>query len=166
MASGTPGVRVMAEERWTASRVEARMADAADVLKRLPEDRVQGYVSAWPEIVRSVHESFGWQEPVLKRPWPSPGSIDRMDEAMRWLAWLEPVDARIVWERAAKTRWKPICYRVGMTRATAWRHWVAGLALIALRLNGESRLPAGIRAPRAAGHRSMRANSLRIRQNA
>ena len=151
----------MAEARWTASRVEARMADAADVLKRLPEDRVQGYISAWPEIVRSVHESFGWQEPVLKRPWPSPASIDRMDEAMRWLAWLEPVDARIVWERAAKTRWKPICYRVGMTRATAWRHWVAGLALIALRLNGESRWPTGIHPPRAVGRRLMRSKSLR-----
>jgi len=154
----------MAEARWTASRVEARMADAADVLTRLPEDRVQGYISAWPEIVRSVHESFGWQEPVLRRPWPSPESIDRMDEAMRWLAWLDPVDARIVWERAAKTRWNPICYRVGMTRATAWRHWVAGLALIALRLNGESQLPTGIHAPRGDTHRSMLSKSLIIQR--
>lgn len=100
---------------------------------------------------------------MLKRPWPTPESIDRMDESMRWLRWLEPVDARIVWERAAKTRWKPICHRLGMTRATAWRHWVAGLALIAHRLNGESRRPTGIHAPRAAERRSMLSKSLRTR---
>ena len=72
----------MSNDRWTASLVEERLAEAAGVLKRLPEEKVQGYFSAWPDVVHNIHESFGWHDPVLSRPWPSPGSIDRMDEAM------------------------------------------------------------------------------------
>ncbi len=34
---------------WTPSLVEARLAEAAWVLKRLPEPRRQGYFSTWPE---------------------------------------------------------------------------------------------------------------------
>ncbi len=133
----------MAEKCWTASMVEERMAEAAHVLRSLPEERVQGYFSTWPEVVRDFWEVFGWHDAVLTPARPSPTAIDRMDETMTWLRWLDPTDAKIVWERAAKTRWKPICYRFGLARSTAWRHWVAGLALIAARLNGRPRLYTG-----------------------
>ena len=68
----------MSNDQWTASLVEERLAEAAGVLKRLPEEKVQGYFSAWPDVVHNIHESFGWHDPVLRRPWPSPGSIDRL----------------------------------------------------------------------------------------
>ena len=126
----------MGEKHWTPLLVEEQLAEAADVLKRLPEEQVQGYFSTWPEVVRSVYDAFGWHDPVLKRPWPSPASIDRMDEAMRWLRWLEPVGAKIVWSRASGKRWKPICYVAGMGRTAAWERWVMGLCVIAMRLNG------------------------------
>ena len=143
MANGKRKVRAMGENRWTASMVEERMAEAAHVLRSLPEERVQGYFSTWPEVVRDFWDAFGWHDAVLSPARPSPTAIDRMDEAMTWLRWLDPTDAKIVWERAAKTRWKPICHRFGLARSTAWRHWVAGLALIAARLNGRRRLYTG-----------------------
>ncbi len=138
----------MGEKHWTPLLVEEQLAEAADVLKRLPEEQVQGYFSTWPEVVRSVYDAFGWHDSVLKRPWPSPASIDRMDEAMRWLRWLEPADAKIVWSRASGKRWKPICYVAGMGRTAAWERWVMGLCVIAMKLNGTDipKRPARLRA--------------------
>ena len=60
-----------------------------------------------------------------------------MEETFTWLAWLEPDDARIVWMRAEGERWKPICWKGGLSRQHAWRRWVVALCLIAMRLNGE-----------------------------
>jgi hypothetical protein len=134
------GIKRVSDEHWTPSLVEARLAEAAEVLKRLPEEKVQGYFSVWPEIVRNVHEAFGWHDPVLKRPWPSPASIDRMHEAMIWLRWLEPEVAKIVWLRASGERWKSICRRVGLQRTAAHQGYLFGHCVIAWRLNGH-RLP-------------------------
>ena len=43
------------------------------------------------------------------------------EEALLWLRWLERDDARIVWLRAERTPWKPICWEMGISRATANR---------------------------------------------
>ena len=121
---------------WTPLLVEERFVEAAGVLKRLPEERVQGYFSVWPEVVRSVHDAFGWHEPVLRRPWPSPASIDRMDETISWLRWLEPDVAKIVWLRASGNRWKSICVEVGLQRTAVHQRYLFGQCVIAWRLNG------------------------------
>ncbi len=121
---------------WTPEQVEERLEEAVDVLSRLPEEKVQGYFSAWPEIVRSIHDAFGWHDPVMKRPWPSPASIDRMEEALTWIRFLELEDGKLVWARVEKTPWKQICWQFGITRTTANRRWQYGIAVITLRLNG------------------------------
>ena len=120
---------------WTASRVEEWLEAAANVLKRLPEERVRGYASAWPPIVHDLADQAE-QEPVaLRRPPPSASAITRMDEAMVWLAWLDPTDAKLVWLRASGHRWKAVCWKLGISRATAHRHWLYALSVIAWRLN-------------------------------
>ena len=121
---------------WTPTMVEERMAEAASVLDRLPEERIQGYCSAWPEVVRNVHEAFGWHDPVMMRPWPSPAAIDRMDETLTWLKWLEPDIAKIVWMRATGARWKQICWAVGLQRSAAHQRYLFGHCVIARRLSG------------------------------
>ncbi len=127
----------MTDERWTASRVEERLAEAADVLRRLPEERVQGYGSTWPAYVHDPGEAYGWDRPRLRPIPPTPRAIDRMEETLTWLRWLEPEVAKLVWARAKGERWKVICWRFGLGRTTAWERWVMGLCVIALRLNGE-----------------------------
>ena len=126
----------MAEILWTPSLVETHMVEAADVLAWLPETRMRGYISLWPPMVREFWESFGWQEAVLKRPPPSAAAIDRMDLALRWLLWLDAVDARIVWLRACGRPWKEVCWTSGLARAAAHQHWLFALCVIAWKLNG------------------------------
>jgi hypothetical protein len=43
-------VRLADDGEWTAARVEARLCEAADVMRRLPPVRVQGYFNTWPAI--------------------------------------------------------------------------------------------------------------------
>lgn len=124
---------------WTRERVEERLVEAADVLKRLPEPKVQGYFSTWPQIATEFADLVGRVDPArLRRPPPYPSAISRMEETLLWTAHLEPDDGKLVWARAEGTPWKPICWRFGMSRATASRRYEYGLSVIALRLNGES----------------------------
>ena len=53
-----------------------------------------------------------------------------------WLRWCEPADARLLWLRANRRPWKPICWELGISRATANRRWQYGIAVIVWRLNG------------------------------
>jgi hypothetical protein len=126
----------MAEPKWTPLLVEEQLAEAAEVLKRLPNVTVQGYASTWPPYVREYWESYGTAEVTLRRPPPSAASIDRMDQALTWLRWLDAIDAKIVWLRANGDRWRMVCGTVGLSRATAHRHWMFALCVIAWRLNG------------------------------
>lgn len=118
--------------RLSPTEVEERFEDAARTLRRLPAVRVRGYASAWPPIVRSAAEAYGWEPASAPRLSPSPQAISLMEETFTWLSWLkEPDDARIVWLRAEGVRWKPICWRIGLSRATAWRRWAAAMITIA-----------------------------------
>jgi hypothetical protein len=121
---------------WTPACVEARLHEAADVMQRLPEVRVQGYYSLWPTVLTEFSDLVGQEPPRLKRPPPSPSAISRMEETLGWLRWLEAEDAKLVWARSDRTPWKAICWRFGIGRATAHRRWQYGLCLIAWRLNG------------------------------
>lgn len=124
----------MADE-WTRAQVQDRLESAADVMRQLPSVKPQGYFSAWPEYHHSFADQVG-QEPRMKRPRPSPRAISEAEEAMLWLRWLEPEDAHLVWMRATGSPWKPICWRFGISRATANRRWEYGLSVIVWRLNG------------------------------
>lgn len=77
----------------------------------------------------------------MKRPWPSPAAISRMEETLDWPKLLDPLDARILWLRAGGERWKTICWKVGLQRAAAHQHWLYGLCVLAWKLNGRH-LPA------------------------
>lgn len=131
----------MAEIRWTPQMVEERLAEAADVMRRLPEVRAPGYFNTWPKILPEFSDLVGQEPPRLKRLPPSSDAISRMDEALGWLCWLEAEDAKLVWARVSGSRWKAICWRFGISRTTAHRRWEYALSLMAWRLNGR-RTPA------------------------
>jgi hypothetical protein len=123
-------------DNWTVEMVEERLAEAADVLKRLPKPRVQGYFNTWPRALVEFSDLVGQQPEPMRRPPSSPAAITRMEATMEWLRWLEPDDAKLVWMRAEGTRWKAVCVRFGISRATAHRRWEYALAVMAWRLNG------------------------------
>jgi hypothetical protein len=121
----------MPERGWTPQAVAERLAEAADVLDRLPEPRGRGFYSLWP-LTPEVPDGDG----VRARPATAPPeAIDRMDETLQWLCWLEPGERRIVWLRAEGLPWKRITYRFGIGRTTAWQRWTIALLKIATRLN-------------------------------
>jgi hypothetical protein len=123
--------------KYTPKDIEGRFEEAASTLRRLPDIRVPGYFSTWPPVIRAAVEAYGYDPARMPRIAPTPQAISRMEETFTWLTWLEPDDARIVWLRAEGVRWKPICWRVGLSRAVAWRRWVAALITIANRLNSK-----------------------------
>lgn len=122
---------------WTPELVEERLTEAADVLRRLPEQKVQGYFNVWPEMVQSFADMAGQTPEPMRRPPPPSVAISRMEETITWVQLLAPDDARLVWARAEGARWKEICWRFGVARATAHRRWQYGLSVMALKLNGQ-----------------------------
>lgn len=120
---------------WTREQVEERLDEAADVMKRMPAVKVQGYYNLWPSVVREFADLVGQEPQRLRRPPPAPDAISRMEETLGWLAWLEPEDARLVWMRAERARWRAICQRFGIARATAHRRWEYALCVILWRLD-------------------------------
>ena len=125
---------VQAAGEWTAARVEERLCEAADVMRRLPPVRVQGYFNLWPAIAHDFADRVGQEQQRMRRPPPSPDAITRAEATLLWLRWLELDDARLVWMRAEKARWREICQRYGISRATANRRYDYALAVIMWRL--------------------------------
>ncbi|MEO5351227.1 MAG: DUF6362 family protein [Magnetococcus sp. YQC-3] len=66
---------------------------------------------------------------------PSPDAITRMDEALLWLRWLKPEQARVVWLYAEDVPRKILCARVGMSPSKAGRVREVALSVIASMLN-------------------------------
>jgi hypothetical protein len=126
---------------WTPEQVEERLEEAADVLKRLPEEKVRGHFNVWPEVIHDFGDRIGQEPSPMRRPPPSAAAISRMEEALTWVRFLAPEDGKLLWARAEGASWKEICWRFGIARATANRRWQYGLGVIALRLEGH-RVPA------------------------
>ena len=118
----------MSGQRWDQEAVARRLEEAADVLARLPEHQVRGFNGLWPRIVGAPCASA---RPAAA----APKAIDRMDEALRWLMWLEPEERRLVWLRAEGMPWKRIIRRLGIGRTTAWQRWTIALLKVTTRLN-------------------------------
>lgn len=120
---------------WTVQMVEDALTEAAQTLKRLPMDRPRGFISSMPTPVRTLSESYGWDEVTVRLSPPSAAAIDRLDEALGWMAWLEDEQVRVVWARAGGVPWRPICQRLGCGRTKAWQIWVTSLVLLKVRIN-------------------------------
>jgi Domain of unknown function (DUF6362) len=119
---------VVVQALWTTSLVAERLVEAADVLARLPEERARGYYGLWPRLVA---EPGRCARPAAA----APEAIDRMDEVLRWLCWLEPDERQLVWLRAEGVPWKRITHWLGIGRTTAWQRWTTALLKVVVRLN-------------------------------
>jgi hypothetical protein len=123
------------ETIWTPKLVELRLAEAASVLKRLPEDRRLGYFNTWPQYRHDFADLVEQEPRETSMPPPSPTAISRMEAALEWTFGLEPIEGAIIWMRARNVPWKTICWKVGLQRSAAHENWMYGLCMIALTLN-------------------------------
>ena len=103
---------------WTPEMVEQRLVEAAAVLRRLPAVRVGGYFSTWPKMKVEFSDLVGQTPEPMRLPPPPAAAISRMEATLSWTIGLDPIDAKIVWLRAGGERWKTICWKVGLARAS------------------------------------------------
>lgn len=122
------------EQTWTEKDVASQFEEAIATMKKLPPVRAQGYASAWPEIVRTPEE-IAAGEPMPLRLRATPDAISRMEQTLRWITWVDVEERKLIWHRAARQRWKTICWELGYERGKAWRMWTIALIKIAARLN-------------------------------
>ena len=127
----TARTTAVAGPRWTPTVIAERLVEAADVLDRLPEPRMRGFYSLLPLLPDATAGDGARTRPAA----PAPEAIDRMDEALRWLCWLDDEERRLVWLRAEGLPWKRITHRLAIGRTTAWQRWTTALLKIAVRLN-------------------------------
>ena len=122
------------KNNWDGKMVADRMEEATATLKRLPDEKVRQLKSNWPETV-PVWGDYGDEKTRLRLGPPSPDAIDRMDQTLGWLRWLEPAQARLVWARAERIPWKLILRQLGGGRETARQKLRAALSIIVSHLN-------------------------------
>jgi hypothetical protein len=125
---------------WTNEEVEARFVEAAEIGRKLPPVRVQGYFNVWPRIVRESWETLGADDQPLRFP-PTPQAIDRMLETMKWVHCLEVEDRKIVWMRSGRDRWAYIAKRFAICTKTAQRRHQRAIVRVTAMLNGECVVP-------------------------
>lgn len=114
--------------------VEDRIRAAVRTLQRLPEERVQGYFSAWPAIKRDEMEILQMEKQPL-RIRPTSDDITEMEEVLFvWISWLDVDERKLVWQRAERVRWKIICAQFGVGRTKAWEMYKCALGKIAARI--------------------------------
>src|SRR5690606_29317904 len=93
--SDRPRSRDGSDVIWTPKLVEARLAEAAAVLNRLPEPRRQGYFNTWPRHSYEFGDLVGQEPRQTSLAPPSPAAISRMEETLTWTIGLNPIDGRI-----------------------------------------------------------------------
>lgn len=123
-------------KNWTMPEVATRFEQAMKTLRRLPSVKVQGYFNVWPAIVRTTAEQLGMEVDPLRMGPPSAEAIDEMEETIQWIFLLDnEEERRLIWLRAARVPWRPICWRLGCGRTTAYHMWKVALLKIVTRLN-------------------------------
>ena len=117
--------------------VKARLREAAATLKRMHLERWD-YPSQrtawWPDVVRQASDAYGYQDTHMARSVPAPGAIDRMEEVLGWLLWLENGDQRLVWARASRLTWRQLETNDGRSRETLRKVYDKALGVIVAQL--------------------------------
>jgi len=111
-----------------------QLEESIRTLKRLPPVILQGYFSACPQIHYTPMEMLQHEKPPFRLA-VSRDAVTRMEQTLDWTKWLEIEERKLIWKRAAKVRWKEICWEFGCDRSTAWRKWVIALTKISSHLN-------------------------------
>lgn len=117
-------------KKLTVTDVATRLEQAANTLRKMPAVKVQGYCSFWPDILHSPAEAYGWEPVSHIRLMATSKQISEMDEALHWLLWLTPENAKIVFLRSNRVRWKVLGYIFGHSRTKLHTIFVESMCLI------------------------------------
>ena len=89
--------------------IRSALEEAAETLRRLPPGLRRPRLTSWPAVIRDSAGLLGPSAEGRTRPAaPTPGAIDRMDEALSWLLACDGEAQRLVWARACRVPWRKL----------------------------------------------------------
>lgn len=125
--------------RWNEKLVMIYLEDAAAIHRRLPEVKVPGYFSLWPETLSDdwtrLHDAVNGKTRLGS---PMPNEVTFHEEVMEWLRWLDRYEQQLVWMRANRIPWKVLTEQFGKSKTTLWRDTSRGLNRISSMLTAKA----------------------------
>ena len=135
-------------ELMTFDMVEARLAEAWGFLMRMP-DRERGWQriqAMWPDVRRhTAFGDYGDMTPDARPRMPGLRSaeVDRMEQALGWMAWVGERDRKLVGivlaqlQRVDRPEWEAVADRIGgaLTSEACRKRYGRALNRICVRLN-------------------------------
>jgi hypothetical protein len=97
-------------QEWTLEDIRYRLTEAADTLRSMPVPHrgfPAGYKTGWPDVVYEW-TAYGYTPATARRSPPTAIQIDKLDETLGWLHWLERDQRMILWARAHGWTWRQI----------------------------------------------------------
>lgn len=109
----------------TVRGVEQRLLRACQTLRAVPDPdrRFQWVGTAWPEIVRSVEDAYGYTDERVPRFRPSPTDVSDYLRVLAWARVVEWRDFRLVWWRSFDISFRHIGLRIHKSDETARRQY-------------------------------------------
>ncbi len=136
-------------EQWTAEIIAERFDECVSVIQRLPGGISMGCKSFWPEIQYTPQEIAKQEKKLSTRLRPLPDAIDRSEECLTWITWVNQGERNLIWLRAHGVSWRGVSRETGFPRTSAQRYWEAALQKISNQLN--SRVEQGRLCPVGVG---------------
>lgn len=121
----------MQAQQWTNDLVAQRFEECISVINKLPSGINISNRNYWPDIKLTPRE-IARQEKRRTVLRPLPEAIDRAEQTLQWIQFVEdPTHRKIIWLRAMKISWRGIARETGIPRSTAQRQWIAQLSMLA-----------------------------------
>jgi len=117
-------------ERWTPECIADRFDECVSVMQRLPSGLQLGCSNCWPEVTYTAKEQARHERKKHTTLRPLPEAIDRAEETLTWIIWLEEYERHLVWLRAQRISWRGIARETGLPRTSAQRYWHEALGKI------------------------------------
>ena len=118
----------------TSDEIKENITFAAEIMRRLPAVKMQGYLCAWPSFCRSCEEMQFAEDVWLP---PLPHEISAMEKILEWLKFTSLENRRIIWLRACGMGWKTMSGKYKKGRSTLIREYNIGIKEIETALNDE-----------------------------
>jgi hypothetical protein len=137
-------MKQLQHNQWSECTVMAYLEEAASIHRRLPQVKVPGYFSLWPDTLKDDWEQL--YDAVNRRTRlgsPMPHEVTYHEQIMDWLRWIDRDQQQIVWMRANRLPWKILVAELGQSKTTLWRQQRNALARIAAKLETNHAFQAG-----------------------
>ena len=121
----------------TIDEIKENLRFAAEVMKRMPAVKVQGYFCTWPKFYGLDEDMLDTSEVWLP---PLPNEIQIMEEILEWLKYTSLENRRIAWLKACGMGWKQMEKRYHSSRSTLSRQYRTALKDIKENLENDQNL--------------------------